>query len=148
LSIGLVFAVASLGGIAGSLVSAKVHANYRLKQLLVAVSLLSAVIFCFYLFAGNIFLLAAVTALFYAVDPLFHVTTSSYSAVLIPDAIRGRVTSLTRLQVLAAHSLGFFIAGMTLQHLGSTWTISLFAGFLFVLLATVIANRKLSTVEA
>jgi predicted MFS family arabinose efflux permease len=110
-SIGLIFAVSAAGGIMGSMISAKVHARFQLRQLLVGVSLTSAVIFGLFAFAGNIFALALIAAVYYAVDPLFHLTTYTYSAKLIPDDMRGRVSSFTRLQVLAAHSLAFlFIA--------------------------------------
>jgi predicted MFS family arabinose efflux permease len=143
-SIGLIFAVSAAGGIMGSMISAKVHARFQLRQLLVGVSLTSAVIFGLFAFAGNIFALALIAAVYYAVDPLFHLTTYTYSAKLIPDDMRGRVSSFTRLQVLAAHSLGFFISGLTLQYLGSSWTIGLFLSllaFLFIALAT---NSRLS----
>ncbi len=146
-SIGLIFAMAALGGILGSLVSAKIHAKYKLKKLLVGVSLVSAVVFCLYLVTNNIFVLAIVTALYYAVDPLFHTTTSSYSAKIIPDAMRGRVVSFTRLQVLAAHSLGFFISGMSLEYFGTSWTIGLFMGLLFLLFVALAANSRLSGIK-
>jgi len=146
-SIGLIFAVAALGGITGSLFAAKVHSRYSLKQLLVGINLLSCLIFGMYALTVNVYTIAVVTALFYAIDPLHHVATSAYSAKVIPDGIRGRVISLTRLQVLAANSLGFFISGITLQYLSSNWTIGLFTGLLFVLFVAVFTNPRLSQVE-
>ncbi|HEV2653690.1 MAG TPA: hypothetical protein VGT82_01980, partial [Ktedonobacteraceae bacterium] len=85
-------------------------------------------------------------ALFYAVDPLHNTTTSTYAATITPDAIRGRVISLTRIQVLAANSFGFFIAGLSLQYLGSGWTIGLFSGLLLVLFMSVTLNKSLAEV--
>lgn len=143
LFIGLIFAIGAGGGILGSFVSAKIHNRFRMNQLLFGVSLLSFLIFTLYAVAINTFLLAAITALLYAIDPLYDVTTSSYSAKIIPDEIRGRVTSLTRLVVLGAYSFGFFITGNLLQYLGSKWTIGVFSSLLFFLFLTTILYRKL-----
>jgi len=142
LFIGVIFAIGAGGGILGSLVSVKIHNRFGMKQLLVGVSLLSFLIFSLYAFAINNVLLAGITALFYAVDPLYNVTTSSYSAKIIPDEIRGRVTSLTRLVVLGAYSFGFFITGNLLQYLGSKWTIGVFSCLLFSLFLMSLLNKK------
>ena len=144
LFIGFIFAIGAGGGILGSLVSAKIHNRYHMRQLLIGVTFLSFLIFTLYAVVINNFLLAGITALFYAVDTLYDVTTSSYSAKIVPDGIRGRVTSLTRLVVLAAYSFGFFITGNLLQFLGSQWTIGIFSCFLFFLFLITTLNRKLS----
>ena len=73
-------------------------------------------------------------------------STATYSARLIPDPIRGRVISLTRLLVLAAHSLGFLLAGFSLEFLGEQWTIGIFSVFLLVVLLACAASRKLAEV--
>lgn len=146
LFIGVIFAIGAGGGILGSLVSAKIHNLYSMKRLLIGVSLLSFVIFSFYAIAINNVLLAGITALFYAVDPLYNVTTSSYSAKVIPDEIRGRVTSLTRLVVLGAYSFGFFFTGNLLQYIGSKWTIGVFSCLLLFLLLMSVLNKKLAQV--
>jgi predicted MFS family arabinose efflux permease len=143
-SIGLIFAVAAVGGMLGSFLAPKIHRQHKLKHLLLGVSIVSTIAFCFYGFADNVTALATVTALYYAVDPLFHVTTSSYSAEITPDDLRGRVLSLTRLQVLAANSLGFFLVGQSLEFLSTTTTIYLLAAVLLVLAAAIAANAQLS----
>ncbi len=142
-SIGFIFAVGAIGGILSSFVNAKVHSRLKLKQLLVGINLLTFLFFCLYGFATSVLMLAVVTALIFAVDPLHNLTTAAYSRNIIPDKIRGRVISLTRMQVLAANSLGFFVAGLTLQHLGSGWTVALFSGLLFVLFIAVTINKRI-----
>ncbi len=144
--IGLIFAMGAGGGIFGSLLSAKIHKRFGMRQLLIGISLLSFLIFSLYTLAINNFLLAAITALFYAVDPLYNVTTSSYSAKTIPDEIRGRVISLTRLVVLGANSFGFYMTGNLLQHLGSQGTIGVFSGLLFVLFLMTLLTKKMTPV--
>lgn len=144
LAIGLIFAIAAGGGMLGSFLVPKIHRKHKLKPLLVGVSAVSTVVFGLYGFADSVATIAMIAALYYAVDPLFHVTTSSYSAEVIPDNIRGRVVSLTRLQVLAANSLGFFLVGQALEYLSIMTTISLFTAFLLVLTIAIAANSRLS----
>jgi len=131
--IGLVFALGALGGIIGSSFASRIHKSFRFHTLLRATTLLNCLIFACYAFAYNDLLLATITAALYMVNPLYEVTTATYSAAVIPDRIRGRVLSLTRLVVLASNSLGYVITGWLLQYLGSTWTISILFCLLLVL---------------
>jgi predicted MFS family arabinose efflux permease len=142
LSIGFIFATGAGGGILGSILAAKIHQHFTMSQLLLGISLLSFIIFTLYAVATTNLFLAAITALFYAVDPLYDVTTSAYSAKIIPNEIRGKVTSLTRLVILGAYSFGFFITGNFLEYLGSLWTIGIFSVLLFVLFLGIALNRK------
>lgn len=147
LAVGLIFTLGALGGLASSFVAARIHRRFTLGRLLRGTTLLSFVIFAAYAVAVNNALLAAVTALFYAVDTLYTVTTSSYSAAITPDTLRGRVVSLTRLVSLGAHSLGFFLTGLLLQYLGSTRTICVLAGLLLILFLATAANKNLVRAE-
>lgn len=142
--IGLIFSAGAVGGILGSLVSARLHRRFEMRQLVVAISFFSFLIFSLYTVAANNFLLAAVTALFYAVDPLYIVTVSSYSVQTVPDEIRGRIVGLTRLVTLAANSFGFFITGYLLQYLGSKWTVGVFSALLFGLFLASMLNKNLA----
>jgi MFS family permease len=144
IAIGLIFTLGACGGLASSFVSARIHRCFTTEQLLLATTFVSFVAFGAYAAASNVALLAAITALFYAVDTLYVVITSSYSAALTPDALRGRVVSLTRLVSLGSHSLGFFLTGLLLQYLGSARTIAGLTGLLFLLFLTTVANRKLT----
>jgi MFS family permease len=140
---GLIFAIGAGGGIVGSLAAAKIHSHVSLKKSLLMVLLLSFLTFSFYLFALNYVLLAGITMLFYAIDPLYDVTTSSYSAKVIPDRIRGRVLSFTRMVVLGAYSFGFFLTGNLLQYLGSRWTIAIYSLLLLLLFLATAKNKHL-----
>lgn len=143
LFIGVIFAIGAGGGIAGSLVSAKIHNRFGMKQLLTGISFLSFFVFSLYALALNAYFLAGITALFYAIDPLYNVTVSSYSARTIPDELRGRVISLTRLIVLAGHSFGFFITGNLLQYCGSKVTIWIFSCLLLFLFLMILFQKNL-----
>ncbi len=147
LAVGLIFTLGAVGGLVSSFVAARIHRRFTIGQLLRGTTLLSFVIFAGYAVAINNGLLAAITALFYAVDTLYIVTVSSYSAGITPDTLRGRVVSLTRLTSLGAHSLGFFLTGLLLQYLGSTRTIGLLAALLLLLFLTTAANKNLVQAE-
>ena len=142
-AIGLIFAVAAIGGILGATLAAKVYARYRLKQLLIAIGLLSFLVMNLYFVASSSALLAAVTALFYAIDPLWEVSTGAHPVAMVPDYIRGRVLSLTRMVLLAANALGLFVTGQVLHYWGSGWTIGLYVVVLFVLLTAVLTNKRI-----
>lgn len=147
IAIGLIFTVGACGGLASSFVAARLHRRLSTEQLLLATTGISFVAFGAYAAAKDAVLLAAITALYYAVDTLYTVMVSSYSAALTPEALRGRVVSLTRLVSLGAHSLGFFLTGLLLQYLGSTGTIGAIAGLLLILFLASVANRKLARAD-
>lgn len=146
LAIGLIFACGAVGGLVSSFAATRIHRRFTTGQLLRGTALLSLVIFAAYAVVANNALLAAITALFYAVDTLYVVAGSSYSAAITPDALRGRVVSLTRLVTLGAHSLGFFVTGLLLQYRGSAQTIAGLSSLLLLLFLATVANRNLSRV--
>lgn len=131
--IGLILAIGGAGGIAGSLCANSIYKRFRFHHILIATTTLSFLIFTLYFFAYNIIILAAITVALNAVTPVYEVTAFTYSVSVIPDRIRGRVTSITRLVVLACYSLGFFIMGTLLQWIGTTWSILVFSCLLLVL---------------
>ncbi len=143
--IGIIFAVGALGGILGSLVAAEIHDNFKMRPLLVSASFLSLLVFSLYAVAMNNYVLAAITALLYSIEPLFEVIVSTYTAKVIPDEIRGRILSLNRPVVYGAYSFGFFIAGILLQYLGANWTIGVFSFMLLLLFLATARNRNLAS---
>ena len=50
-------------------------------------------------------------------DEIYDVAQLSYRLTLIPDALRGRVTSAFRLLTFSADSLGIALTGVLLQQL-------------------------------
>jgi len=64
-------------------------------------------VFTLFAFASNEFGLAIITAALFAITPVFEIITATYTVSVVPDAIRGRILSLTRLVVLGTYSLGF-----------------------------------------
>lgn len=56
-----------------------------------------------------------------------HSSCSSLIQTTVPDALRGRVSSLFTLSVLASFPTGGFLAGQVAEHIGAPWTTSLAA---------------------
>jgi hypothetical protein len=83
------------------------------------------------------------TAALFAIVPVFEITNATYTVSVVPDAIRGRILSLTRLVMLGANSLGVFITGILLHFVGSTRTIVIFSCLLLVLALMVILYKPL-----
>src|SRR5205085_10938807 len=101
--------------------------RYSFSTLLIATTTLNFLVFTLFAFESNEFGLAIITAALFAITPIFEITTATYTVSVVPDAIRGRILSLTRLVVLGAYSLGFFATGIFLQFLGSARTIIIFS---------------------
>jgi len=143
LIIGSIFAIGALGGLIGSSLANRIHKRLSFSTLLITTTTLNFLVFTLYAFATNDLALAIITAALFAIVPVFEITTATYTVSVVPDAIRGRILSLTRLVVLGAYSLGFFVTGIFLQFFGSTRTIVIFSCLLFVLALTVIFNKSL-----
>jgi MFS family permease len=94
--IGLILAVGAAGGIVGSLCADWIHKHVRFHTILKATTSLSFLIFPVYYFASTNILLAVITAALNGVNSVYEVAVFSYSTSVIPDKIRGRVSSLTR----------------------------------------------------
>jgi MFS family permease len=140
---GSIFAIGALGGLVGSFFASRIHKLFSFHTLLKATTSLNFLIFSLCAFARNDIALALITAALFAISPLYEVTTASYTVTVIPDAMRGRVISLTRLVILGAYSFGFFATGVSLQYLGSTRTIVFFSGLLLILALAVYFNKAL-----
>lgn len=145
--IGIVLAVGAAGGVVGSMVAEKIHSRLSFYTILKITTTLSFFVFILYFYASNIILLAIVTFLLNVIIPLYEVTAGAYSASVIPDEIRGRVTSLTRLVVLGSYSFGFFAMGTMLEHYGVNASIGIFAGVLLFLSIITAFNTSLKHVN-
>jgi len=68
-----------------------------------------------------------------------HSSCSSLIQTRVPDAMRGRVSALFTLSVLASFPLGGFLAGQTAEYVGAPWTTTISAGV--VTLAYALSHR-------
>ena len=138
LIIGSIFAIGAAGGIIGASLASPIYKRFSFSTLLRTASMLNFLIFSLYAFASNDLSLAFITAALFAIFPIFDITNATYTVSVVPDAIRGRMLSLTRLVRKGANSLGVFATGNLLHVVGSTSTIIIFSCLLFILAFMVI----------
>ncbi len=143
LIIGSIFAIGATGGIIGASLASHIHKRFSFGTLLRTASTLNFLVFTLYAFASNDLSLAFITAALFAIVPVFEIINATYTVSVVPDAIRGRILSLTRLVMLGANSLGVFVTGILLHFVGSTRTIVIFSCLLLVLALAVIFNKAL-----
>jgi predicted MFS family arabinose efflux permease len=141
--IGSIFAIGAAGGIIGASVASPIYKRFSFSSLLRTASMLNFLVFTLYVFASNDLSLAFITAALFAIFPIFDITNATYTVSVVPDAIRGRILSLTRLVRKGADSLGFFVTGILLHVVGSTSTIVIFSCLLLVIALAVIFYKPL-----
>lgn len=141
--IGIIFALGALGVISGSLFASQLHQHLGFLASLQATTILNWLVFTCYALASNTIVLTVITVAFFLVSPLYDVTTSTYTASHIPDSIRGRITSLSRLIVLSSFSLGYAVVGFPLQFCGTLWTIGIFSSLLLIVALTALFHPAL-----
>jgi predicted MFS family arabinose efflux permease len=143
LIIGSIFAIGAAGGIIGASLASPIYKRFSFSTLLRTASMLNFLVFTLYAFASNDLSLAFISAALFAIFPIFDITNATYTVSVVPDAIRGRILSLTRLVRKGADSLGFFVTGILLHVVGSTSTIVIFSCLLLVLALMVFFYKPL-----
>lgn len=132
-SIGLIFSLASLGYLLGSLLSTPLLRRLGFRRVIRGGCWLFAFFWSLYVFSTSFTMLLVVTALLSLIDPVYDIAQFSYRATLIPDELQGRVNSAYRLLALSTPPLGYLLAGALLQTTGARSTILVFLVCLLLL---------------
>jgi len=122
-AIGLIYAIAGVGGIVGALLASPMQKYFRFGQLMSGTYWLWSLLLPLYLFASNMLVLGLITALTFTLGSVYTVAQFSFRLSLIPDALQGRVTSVFRLVAFLGPPLGSMITGTLLQTLGIAPTV-------------------------
>jgi MFS family permease len=130
--IGVMFSLTGLGSILGSLVAIPIQRRLRFGHLTICGCWGFVLCWPCYAIAHIPLALGAVGALLSLISAILDVALFSYRLALIPDELRGRISSVTKLLILGSRSLGLVMAGFLLQHLGIFPSILLFWGWLFI----------------
>jgi predicted MFS family arabinose efflux permease len=125
--IGIIFAVASIGSILGSLAGGNVQKLFSFGTVIIGSCFVIALLFPLYAIMPNPLLLGVVTAGIFLVIPLYNVVQISYRLALIPDHLQGRVNSVFRMLAFGFIPLGQALTGLSLQRFGPVPTILLTA---------------------
>jgi MFS family permease len=137
-AIGLIFTVASVGGLAGSVLAPRIQRRYRFGQVIAGTVWLNALLWPFVALVPNPLLLGVVLAGMFITSPIYNAVQYSYRLSVIPDALQGRVNSVFRLLGDATMPLGTALVGVVLQRAGIATTVLVFS--LVVLLLAVLTS--------
>lgn len=147
-TIGLVFAVASIGGLAGAFLAPTVQRRWSFGQAVVGLLALQSVLLPLLLIINQPLLLGAVYAAQLAVSPMYNVVQFSYRLALIPDALQGRVNSAFRLIAFSFNPLGAALSGILLGTIGAGRTVIFLSVWMAVLTVAALGNRHVRDAPA
>ncbi|MGE5094570.1 MAG: MFS transporter [Betaproteobacteria bacterium] len=142
--IGLIFSLAGIGGIAGSLLGGQIQRRFTFGQVIVACVWLEALVFPMFALAPSFWLLAAVAGFSALLGPVYNVVQFSYRLSLIPDALQGRVNSTFRLIAFGFMPLGAALSGLLIERFDAATAVIAFS---VVLLATAATTALYGTVR-
>jgi MFS family permease len=138
-AIGVVFSIAGIGGIVGSILGAPVQKRLRFPVVIIGTTLVGMALWPPLIFAPNIWWLGAISAVSFVMGPIYNVTQFSYRLALIPDVLQGRVNSVFRLLAFGGQPIGLALTGLALENIGADNTIwIIFAGFAVMSLSTIL----------
>jgi len=140
-SIGLIFSIAGIGGIAGAVVGGQVQKRWRFGQVIVTLMAMNAVLFPLYALAPTPWLLGVVGGAIFFMSPIYNVVQFSYRLSIIPDELQGRVNSTFRLVAFGFMPLGAVLAGFVIEHYGAKACVFVLSCVMIALAALTAANR-------
>jgi MFS family permease len=118
-AIGIMFAIAAVGGTAGSFITARIVTWFGFRQVLIGVFWIEALLCPLYLLTSAPVLLGAITGVIWMVSGPYHLAQGTYRRALLPDELQGRVNSVFELAELGADSVAFLLTGIVLQAIGT-----------------------------
>src|SRR5262249_57318544 len=117
----------------GSLLAPLVKRQRSLRQTMVETHWAWGLLLCCVALAGAPWIVGALLGLIELVVSMALVAQYSYRLSIIPDALRGRVTSVYRLLVFAGQPLGLTLAGVLTQAVQPAPTMLLLGGIALAL---------------
>jgi predicted MFS family arabinose efflux permease len=139
--IGVVFSLAGIGGIVGSLIGGRIQRRFRFGQVIVACMALEALSFPLYVLMPTYYSLAIVAGASALLAPVYNVVQFSYRLSIIPDGLQGRVNSVFRLLAFGFMPAGAALSGFLLERMGTVAAVLVFWCVLIALAAATAANR-------
>ena len=141
IDIGLIFSIAGVGGIVGSLIGGQLQRRFSFGQVIICLLWLNVALFSLYAFVPAYLLLGVVAALLYTLGPIYNVVQFSYRLALIPDALQGRVNSTFRLLAFGFMPIGAALSGFLLEQIGAVATVFVFTLWFLLLAILTTFNR-------
>jgi predicted MFS family arabinose efflux permease len=137
--LGIIFSIAAVGGILGSVVGGKIGKQLKFGPAIIVLVWLQTLLFPFYAIAPNLVVLGIISALIFVLAPMYNVVQFSYRLALIPDELQGRVNSSFRLIAYGFMPLGQTLVGFLLVWFSPATSVLVVTAWLvaFSLLATI-----------
>jgi MFS family permease len=138
-AIGLMFGIAAVGGVLGSLVAPAAERRLSMRAVVVGVNWVWALLVPLVLVVRDPYLLGSVYALMCFVGPVWNVVISAYQLAITPDNIQGRVIGAASMVAFGAIPVGSLVGGLLLGWVGpqtTVWVLTIFMVFI-AMVATV-----------
>lgn len=147
-TIGIVFAVASIGGLAGAVLAPAVQRRWSFGQAVIGLLAIQAVLLPLLLVVKQPLLLGVVYAAQLTVSPMYNVVQFSYRLALIPDILQGRVNSAFRLIAFSFNPLGAALSGLLLETVGPGRTVAFLSVWMAALALASLSNSRVRDAPA
>jgi predicted MFS family arabinose efflux permease len=131
--IGILFSVAGMGGIVGSLIGGRIQRRFSFGQVIAATMWVQAIAFGCFIAMPSLVVVGIAAAVLSLLGPVYNVVQFSYRVALIPDALQGRVNSVFRLLAFGFIPLGAALSGVAIEELGVKAAVLLFTAWLAML---------------
>ena len=143
-TIGLIFGIASIGGIAGAFAGPVIQKRLSYGQAIIGICWLTALIWPLLALAPNLVVLTLFFALYLIWGRIMSVVNFSYRMALTPDEMRGRSSGIGNLLVRGSLPIGIALTGILIQNVGVVTTIFIISGcrVLIALAATLNADVR------
>jgi predicted MFS family arabinose efflux permease len=142
-AIGFIFTLAAVGGILGSALAPWLQRRTRFGPTLIGTGWILALLYPLLAIAPNPVALGLIRTGMSGTVSISNTVRLSYPLARIPDALQGRVNSLTTLIAYGSLPLGQALTGLLLQSIGPTRTVLAISAGIVVSAIAVTANPRI-----
>jgi predicted MFS family arabinose efflux permease len=134
--IGAMIAAVGIGGLLGSLAAPRIQRQLHTRVVVLGTLWLDALLIFLLVPTANPIWFGAVFATIGFLGPIWNSVVTGYRVAIVPDRLQGRVNSAARLVAFGTQPLGFVIAGVAADTVG---TVAAIVGFAALMLALAVA---------
>jgi MFS family permease len=119
-AVGTMLGIHAGGGLVGALVAGRTHRNFTPRMVIIGVNWIWAALFPLFLLTSDPLQIGVIGAATSFIGPVWNVVIFSYTALLVPNEILGRVTSAAMTLAWGVMPIGSLGAGLLLTVVGPT----------------------------
>jgi MFS family permease len=143
--IGLMFSIASVGGLLGAFLAPRIQRKFGFGRIIVTAVWIMTLTYVLLAVAPNPVLLGVVLGCMFVMSPIYNTVQFGYRLQIIPDELQGRVNSAFRLFAFGFQPLGAALSGILISAVGAQSTVLIFSGVGLGLAIVTTANRRVRT---